>query len=337
MTTAATPDVPAASSPAPVVAPSVNLDAMSPDQRQNWRLTGDAPSTETPAASPAAPADAEQPTSTEALPAGSDPATSGKPDTKPGRTKTKADTEARFQELLSERAELRRRLDALERQQTAPAKTEPTPAQTLAQTVSQPDLGKPALNETAFFEQFPDASWSDFIAHNTNHAIGVRDAERIDRERRDQSLAAKRERFETFAKRVTHTPYLDTLPPPTEFLPAGAPPTPRTDAMQEVMESEHAATILAHLEAHPEEFDAIDACRSTEQVIRLMARLESRVIAPVVAPSKAVSTAPEPPKTLGDRSRTPADPSAAAVADDDFRTYRDVENQRELAEKKHRR
>jgi hypothetical protein len=64
---------------------------------------------------------------------------------------------------------------------------------------------------------------------------------------------------------------------PSFLLAPGQSPSPESDVMQAIVDSEHAAALLLHLSEHPDEMDKLRALPDTFSVFRAMGRLEARV------------------------------------------------------------
>lgn len=131
---------------------------------------------------------------------------------------------------------------------------------------------------------------------------------------------------------------------------------PRSEMAAWLMDSPLSAQMLDHLADHPEEFRRIaqpeGSFRSREEAMnasyRAFVRLETRLEpstpassttppadAPAQAPTpKLLSSAPPPPRTLGERPAAPADEIAAAVARKDFRAFAAEADKRALARAK---
>ncbi len=340
MSDAATLDATPDSSPASVAASSsstVDLDSLSGAALDHWRLTGEIKTdAAAPVDSPATTDVEDRPASTEAKEAASEAAAPNKPESDDYKPKT----EARIRQLLAERDEARREAAAAKAaQSTTKAPATASTAPSLESFIEQPPTDQPVLKEDAFFEQFPDASWADFGQYVTNRTIAVDRQRTEQRQQAERTQLAQRERVESFAKRVPPdvasalSPEVAALVP-LDLLPPGTPGNQRNAFAQELIESEHGPALLALVNAQPELLAQVDALTSREAVIRFTARLESRVATsetPAAAPSKQVSDAPAPARTLGTRSKTPVDPIRAAIESDDFEAYRDAANAAEMA------
>lgn len=297
---------------------------MSEADRYQWELTGNVPEpkSDTPSSADSASAPpVEQAASTDATQqAASEPAT----------PKPKANAETRIKQLLGDvraerdRAEaLAARLADLESRQSKPDVAASSPA---------PD----ALRDfDAYSEANPGASYEAFLLAKFEH-VQHQKAEQAQQEiaRRERD-SVRQTRVDAYRQRIANLD-LEGLHPdvaglvPMDQLLEGVTPTVLNVAAQEILESEHAATLLTHFSEHPEELRAL-AQQTPVAAIRTLAKLESRLAAPVTPPPKTVSSAPPPPTTLGSRPAMPADPARAAVATRDFATYEREMNAREVA------
>ncbi len=334
---------PAESSPATSTpATPFDLATLSPEERTDWRLTGkvpekepstvnqQSPDTSSPAAStPAEPA--EQVASTDASPeAASEPATP---------KKSNADT--RIPELLADRAKERDRADKAERelaalkaQQTTPdAKTAPSPA---------PATEFPGYD--VWSETHPDAPYDDYLIAKFEHVQTQRQTVAQQQAAQEQFSRSATERVTAFTQRYREAVASDaTLPTRIDprlydlktvdaCLQSGEPVTALNAVAQEIVESPAGIKMLVHLSEHPDELAKFSQL-SPAAVIRAMARLEGQLETPAIPPVKTISTAPALTTTLGTRPSVPGDPLDAAIRTGDFRTYRTLMNQREIAAK----
>ena len=327
---------PAESSPAPTTPrPAVDLGSLSPEQRDEWRMTGNVPEpkaeeTPDPSPSPAESAPAppgEQAASTDATSqAASEPA--------PPK-KSNADT--RIKTLLAERHAERvkreaaeRRLAEIEARQTTPdAKAAPSPASDGFQPFD------------AWQTEHPDGQYDDYLLDKFKHVQrSEREAEY--RAATEQRIASERQtRVGAFLSRVdealTANPTMrDALNPeivglrPVDALEPGEPVTAENAIAQEIMESAMPVKVMAHLSEHPEVLEELRSL-SPAGVIRRMAKIEASLESPAVPPTKTVSSAPALTTTLGSRPAVPGDAVQSAIKAGDFSRYREAANAREIA------
>lgn len=314
-----------------------SLESLSASEREAWRLTGELPAARS-EEDPSTPAD-----STPAEPAAQAASTdaTSSPDSEPGTPgkKAKSNADTRVQELLRERAELR---DKLARYERGEAST-PPPSQDAPSAASSP--------APAGSEPFPDFdTWSARAEHegkSYEEYIDARTEYRwTQRQEQERRQAAVRGRVSAFHERYAAASAADptfatSLSPavlalqPVDALPPGAPVTPLNVAAQEIVQSEHAPALLRHFSTHPDELEALRTA-APSVVIRAIAKLEARLDAsagtstPTPTP-KAITSAPEPPPTLGSKATAPLDEAAAAVARGDFTAYAAAQNRRETA------
>jgi hypothetical protein len=317
---------------------------MSPEQRSNWRMTGelnDVPTKTTPDSSPA-PVEA-QPVSTD---------TPNAPDSDPGTPKkTTPKLQARHAELDADIAALHEKLAARKRLQAdleqfdrpsqpsrpdVTAASSPAPGVPLEQFVSTPDLTRPPLNDTDFFVRYPDATLSDLIDYRATHKLA--------RERQVMSVQTQQmSRQQAFLQRreaaIRENPaFLEELHPavkalvPTSSLPPGTAPGPLNDAADELIDSEAAPALMVYLSEHPEELERLKTLPHRAAVAREIGRLEGKVSSVPNQPvPKMTTSAPAPAKTLTGRPTAPVDDSKAAVINGDFRRYRQTMNKAEAS------
>jgi hypothetical protein len=326
----------------PVPAPSTpDLAALSSKDLSQWRLTGEVaspadPSTEADS-SPAKPA--KQAASTDAT---TQPASEPGTPKKANADTRKAELNAEIQALLKQRDEIKASLGSTPRP-TAPPDV-PAASSPAAQPVSlesvirQPDLAQPALGETAFYTQFPEATVADYVRYVTRFEVltNQRDTERVQSVR--QREAAYAERVQTA---LAATPDLIARLPqpllaavPTDLLDPSTPVGPWNVALQEVINAEQPQQVMAYLADHPEIVTKIEQSRSQSETIRIIAQIDARLTAASVPPkptAKAVTSAPPPPPSLGSKPSIPGDELEEALATGDVGKYMREANRREMA------
>ena len=315
---------------------------------QHWRLTGEVPSGASTPDSPAGTSETDPAASTEAqAPPASDAGTSDGQTRNTAEPEYKARTAKRIEELTGGIRAREDRIRQLEQELEAarrPAKPEiaapAKPAGTsvnLADFVTNPPADQPELRSTEFFEKFPDADFDDYTRYSVNHALAARDLAVSRRESEARAAQARTERINTFVERASAVaasldPEVANLVP-AELLPEGQTPNARNVLAQEIMLSENAGALLKGLTGA--DLAAVDRLTDVASVIRFVARLEARVATPAKAAAaalpKRVSDAPAPTVEIGSRAKAPADPVEGAIAADDFQTFRELENKREIA------
>lgn len=316
------------------------LSALTSEQLGHWRLTGDMPSADpsTPAAdsSPASPAEPGVSTDT------TDP-----PASEPG-TPIKLKTEARFQELLADRATLREknaaleaRLSALERRtaDVSPAVSSPA-APDLQQTLASPDVSRPMLSEEKFWEQFPAATVGDFARYIARYELRADSQERSIHQTKQQRVQG----FESaIQKKLTENPaFWSGIDPrivaltPIDALPSGVTPVAGNVIAQEIIQSPLAIPLMEHLSAHKDVLDSLAALPNAVAIAKAIGRLEASleqtsVPASTVVP-KTTTSAPTPATTLGRKPASASNEVAAALKSGDVRAYFAAKNREELAQ-----
>lgn len=321
----------AGSSPAPV---DTDLAALSPVERNEWRMTGKLPDSTSPAeSSPAAPV--EQAASTDAI---DQPVSeTGAPSKGESRKEQLA---AEIQDLLAKRHTARDEWSQFEqwkasRTQTPPAAPSPAPQASTAATF--PDFA-------TWAEKQPDGSYEQYLDERSDFRAEQRSQQQQAKERATAEQTTKATRAQGFSSRlkdaVTADPqFMSKLSPqiaglvPLDALEPGQPMTPWNVIGQEILISPIGPVLMRHFSEHPEELTDL-ATLSPDGIVRRMGKLEARLEtaqAPAVRPVKTVTDAPPPPQTLGRRPALPVDDAADAVARDDFRAFRDSANRREIA------
>jgi hypothetical protein len=339
-------DTQTATAPAP---PSDPIAAMSPDERQQWRLTGDLPGTTpdpstTPAdSSPAAPA-AQVESTDSSIPPASEPGTSAKPSKVKARS-AELDAEiAALNDKLSTRARLRAQLSepdptpSVSRPSDAtPAASSPATVAPLDQLLKSPDLSRPPLEDAEFFAAYPQATLGQFSRYQTRyetlamqreHSAASQVTTRIRSfvERRNAALQERPTLMADLDPRVATLTPIDALPP-------GTAPTALNLVAQEIVESDQAVALMQYLSDHPEVYDRLASAPSRDVILREMGRIEALASQPV-SPSRVVSpktttSAPSPTTSLGSRPTGTTDAAAAAIGAQDFGRYRAEMNDRD--------
>lgn len=326
--------------PAAVLADSSDaLAALTPAQRDQWRMTGEIPTSE-PAPSAesasAAPSDVSDPAETTAgapveSSVESDAADEAVPQT-PSEPKKlgnpRKDREARmFQAIERERAATaraeaaERRAAELEAKLKTPESAPPAPA---SDTAPGP-AGKPKLAD--FLDQ-PDP----YEAHAEAMAEWKADQKlqqfRQELESRAQADAIRQRRGKLFEQTVAKYPdFAERLQDPDVYN------LPIPEFVWNAIEKSSASTeILHHFSERPDEarrIAALDPVAALLELGKFSAGASAAVPSPAPHPS-----APPPPLTLGSRPSQPEDSVTSAVAAGDFLRYKHAANRRELAGKR---
>ncbi len=252
------------------------------------------------------------------------------------------DYERRIATQEAELTQLRMPMPPAAPRSDPPAQTAPA---TLAETVTRPDIFRPALNDQDFFAKFPDASIGDYTRYVSRHDRGV---EQLDAGRRavDARIArdaasvvtSAQERLHvavqadpTFIARVSPVLALATR---EQAMAQGRQPGPENDFASELLGSESLPQLLDHLASHPDDLAKVKTLPTRGAVSRFIGRLEALVSGtPALAPAaissvtKTLTDAPAPPRTLGSRPTTPADPMRSAVASGDYAAFERIERE----------
>lgn len=290
-----------------------------------------------PADPASAPADTSQPASTDAH----DKPPASEPGARPGH---KGNADTRVQELLAERADLRKRLDALERRtppvETTPAAPSPAPAQA-------DDDPEPQLSD---YED-PYAWMRDTARWEGRQAF--RQAQATERAAREAQDATTREeaRIQGFREQVEAASaedagFVESLSDDVKGLrtihqakAAGEALTPRHAIAEELLDSPVAPALMRHWTDHPDEFQKLAGQPGPRELIREFGRQEGylQAVAAAVAahkvkpPAPSVTQAPPPPTTLGSRPAEPVDAIESAVHSGDVAAFRAAKLRERLA------
>jgi hypothetical protein len=319
--------------------------------RSAWLQTGTFPGT------PSAEHDAE---SAPAKPAEQAPSTEGtiKADSEPAAPADKgkalkvrnAELEAENQRLSDnlrtrkERLAELQRLDALERapKQDAHDRGSSPPAPTKAEW--QRYAEHPEAPKEEAFERYGDytAAMSLFIGKQLfaehEQAQQARATQQQTAKQLEQKFTTSQERFQAFVEKDPgvkdriRPELLDIVP--ISLLGKDEPAGPHNFLAEEVATSEVNGALLEYFST-PE--GAMHWGRLMQQspdaIVREVGRLEGRFLsrdtASPVRPPKTISTAPEPPETLGKRPADPVPDAEAALARGDFASYQDAANRRD--------
>jgi hypothetical protein len=326
--------------PVETTAPRVGLSDLTPTQRDNWLKTGDLPSSEPePTPDPAPATEASQP------PTGTEP-TPVEP-TAEKKHKARDDHQARIAQAVERQRAAEARAEAAEAKLAAAAAkpadvgvgtTAPGPAAssspTLQERLAKP-LDYPAIaNDADFWREYPEASISDlsrYTARYEQFSI-LRDQQQA---AQAQSYRQKAEEAVDKAWKAGPEKYPDWDLTPLREAIVG----PSAALITELaFSSPSSVDVLYHLSKNPAEARSLAAMEPLAAA-HALGKLESSLSTPapsrIAAPTKTVSSAPEPPQTLGSR-HTPAagDEMEQAIRDKDTGRYIELANKRELAEKK---
>jgi hypothetical protein len=308
----------AAAEPAIVERPSVSLESLTPAQRSQWQLTGELPTTPPADSSPAVPA--AQAASTDALAA---PASEPGPSAKGKKTVAeKKNAEARIQELLTERAQLRAEIEAAKRPaiDVAPPATVGSAFPDYETWTAQQPAGSPS-------------TWEDFLARRTLHIAAheqqvQREREQVAAAQREyaEHLTAYRAQAESFS--AEHADYWDVVQPLTTMA-----QTPTNNALGDaIVRAGNPPALFYYLGTHRDVFERLTTLPPHRAVYEL-GKLDAALAHPAtpVAPVSQTALPPPPPPSLTARAAAPVDDVSAALAEGDFRRYRAAQNARDLA------
>lgn len=210
-------------------------------------------------------------------------------------------------------------------------------------------LAMPEAPKLADFDSIEEhsAAMAVFVA---KQMYAEQDTARTRQTREQEQQTTREGRLKAFdgrlaaAKAADPTFYDKTQSVAAQLVPSAAvlahklgPLGPLNSLADEVIESEHAPAILAHLAEHPEVFARFKALTSPRDVTREFVRLEASFTVPAkdtppAPPKKILSDlAPPPPALLTPQSST--DPKAAALARGDFGTFDKLDTQERQAKR----
>jgi hypothetical protein len=318
------------------------LNALTAEERLQWRLTGEMPErkmspSKTEGSTPPQPGDPAASTEVSQEPA-SEP---GKP-AKPNAETRKQQLNAEIQALLTQRAQLR-------------AEVEQRGTGTGRAPDAAPAGSSPAAPTPVPAPSFP--SFEDFLAQPGNDGRTYEDYTRalvdhafLERAMRAADDSAKVERLSGFRAQLVEAVNADPSfwnnvsqelqdLVPVDQLPRGAPVHLGNVAAQLIAESSVAPQVLRYLSEHGEALAALKAETTPQGIARLMGRIEGQLMGatPVTSPAvtaPVVSRAPAPAPTLGKQPAVPTDDADAALQRHDFQAYREAMNRKELAAKR---
>jgi hypothetical protein len=302
------------------------------------------PQATAPADSPSAPS-GDQSASTDATPpAASEPAKPAEQPKKNLQTRTEQVNQEvlELQESLRLRKALREELAALDRKAHDQPASAPAPVSEWERYAKDPKAPQPAQ-----FDQYEHyvAAMGVFIAKQTL-AEHTQQQQRTSKQQQAQSeidtlieqakndLAEYAKTDPDFQSKVN--PQLLSITP-AFMVPKGEPLGPHNAIAEEMFRSPVKAQLLMHFSTPEGQKEWVDLCKMpATAMLRTFGRIEGRFekrdepVAPV-APPKTVTSAPNPPTTLGRNPAEPTDPVARAWKSGDFRAYAQATDERELA------
>lgn len=321
--------------------PTITLESLTPSERLTWRETGNFPdrSDAAAASSPATPETSPAASTEVPVAATSEVA----PPAKKGAESRKAELKAEIDDLLRQRAELRRDL------------TTPPPAPDVrAASSPAPVVPTDKPSWKAFEDQIGSTyqSW----AEAQDAFVDARDAWKDAQIARERHTASEQTRLQSVAEEwrqaVETTVEADPdiwskVPGLAECVPLSVARlrdpnvkrSPTHDIAEVMVTSPHKADWLRYFSANPQVFPSLLNATSPEQVYREMGRIEATFTAPASrtdssVPVAPVSSAPAPPPTLGSKPTESVSEVDAALRSGDFRAYRAAMNRMEMAQKR---
>jgi len=254
--------------------------------------------------------------------------------------KPKKNADTRVDELLAERAQLRRELELAHKPAPVVAAH---PAASAPATDAEPTMESLlAANPAATYEQYVQAlgRWSA-----RQELKAASDATR-QQDASARQAQVQHTRVATFSTQLTEArtadpTFLEKVSPeilslkPFAALAAGEQPSVNNAIAEELIDSPVAAQLMVHLSTHPADLATLRACGSPRTLARAIGILESQYVgkSAAVAPLKTIPGAPAPPTTVGTRPAASADPVESAISRRDPGAYIREMNKRELAAK----
>jgi hypothetical protein len=341
---------PAPSTETPVYQePQKVLNGMTGAERREWQLTGKLPepkvltTKEDSSTSTKPPKEESAPSSSDADKAKSAPAPEAGP--KQEKTAKRTDESKRVQELLNERYELRKEIEALKQGKTA-TKAEPPPAKPAeVKGLEAPVKPKQAdFKDWDAYEAARDKYYEDVAEYKATKKIQEAEQDRVNRQneqRLQAELAEGRKRYQDFdqvvlpaANTIFEDPQIagivkhviNASPVLTDLLYAiGGDKANLDDFIQKAKSDPLAAVRMAVI---------------TEQLVmqELKKTKDGKVTEPErnekgqfqASPEKKVTSAPPPPKEVGGKGTAPADPVQGALQRGDYKAYEAAQNAAEL-------
>lgn len=246
--------------------------------------------------------------------------------------KEKPPGDNRWAKLSRENKDLRDRLERLEREKSQPRddKQTPQPATQTPKVSAKPkfedvdDKGQPKFKTYAEYEDARDTWLREDVKREITE--GQTKSQKEQEQKRVQETIGRE-----WASRVqkAQTKYSDydavALNPDLPIKQGSA-----VDAF--ILDSPQGVDVLYHLGKNPTELDRINKLNPVAQ-IRELTKLEQKYS---VTPAKRITSAPPPPRTVNATGTTGADEVETALKGDDFASYRDRANARDVAARRGR-
>lgn len=318
--------------------PAIEVDrgmmvTMTPDQRTEFRRTGDLPKPpeppkeEEPAPSPTETSSEETPNSE---PTGEEPAGEPEPPKKPQEDRRKPGAEKRIGELTSEVKRLKQELETLKKPAPEPKEQpKPDPQHTRAKPTAD-DRDKDGNPKFKTYEDFVE-DLADWKAEQRWAAS--------QREQQQQAQQRELNARITEAKQRYGEKFDEVLAPTINTILTNKDVSPVVRTM--LNESEVLPDLLFTLGSDDGELASFMQMATGEpgKALRYIALTESLIREELAAknapkkdpPAKPQTSAPKPPAEVGGRAATPNDALEAAAKAGDFRSYKAEANRRELA------
>jgi hypothetical protein len=327
---------PSPSGPAPES--TLQIPARGTPEYDHWRKTGEVELPDSVKADPDPAAEAEDSNDIPDLPSGgadkNAPETAAAPEAakpqEPERRK-RGDAAKRIQELLEENRQLRQKADAKPNSSPAnpdPAKAAPEKAARPTPKDVDPKTGQAKYKD---WQEYEDA----LLAWNTEQVLSKVD-ERLSAKDRDSQVRSENDALvkgfqgQVDAARKEYADFDEVAfnnPEITGKIPRGS----IIDLC--ILQTDLGAKTLYYLGKNPAKIAEILKLPPFRQSAELM-KIQLQFEKPANPPAKPKSNAPAPVTELGTRAVVPGDESERAVKADDFRSYRETENAKELARRR---
>jgi hypothetical protein len=320
--------------------PNYDLATFTPEQYTAWESTGKIPDAKPAESSPAPSTESQAGASSDDEPAAESAPASQE---QPPKGKAARNADSRIQELLRDRAELKARLEALEKPaaktESAPAK----PAETELKRPARPVFGE-AGHESETWAQFEDRqdahveALAEYKAKSTWQQTREAEQKQAEESRKAEAAAAI---DKTFNERMEALKAEDA-----EFASVftGDAAALRGVKINDLMDGfirskEWGPKLLRHFIKNPavaaeihamQNFDAAEAIVDIARSLKTPATPEPQKVAPVVLITKAA----KPATDIRATSAAPVDELKAAVDAGDFSRFEELQNRRDVERRK---
>lgn len=315
-------DAPLTESSTVTAVPVYNLDEMTPEQRGTFMKDGTVPTK-------AAPATATQETAEASAPAPTGVTSAPPADSQ----ETKPKTEARIQELLTQRREAREALE-VERRETARLKGILEGAKVPLSPNGAEKPSESAEDKEPLLDDYDTvAEWSKAVIAFAKRTAASESKKAVEADRAErQQNTTKNEVVEIFRGRVNAA---KAEMPDFEAV-AFSEATPLNETMGKyILDSDKGPQVAYWLGQHQDEATRISALpplRAAREMAFIEAKLNGTTAPP--PPKPKVSAAPPPTSEVSGTAGTQPDAALAAIARNDMPAYMEIMNERDRAKRK---